>query len=233
VNIVKNFFMIQGTIAALFFISTVVVAEDKYPASDFQPKVVYQDEEVGKSSASSSASPSAPASQSSSSDDSQFPAANFQPKVLYSDDKYQHSEPAYKSSSSTESSSSNVTDGSSASTVPAAQKEDSSVGYLVGLIVLVAAGFMLYKKGALGSIGAASASSRPASPGGLTGVGKYILRTSGTGVSRYIEKHTKSAAASSASSVAKYLARQSTSAKSAGEGQAAATGVEKYLRNKG
>jgi len=223
---VKNIFMIQGTIAALFFISTVVVAEDKYPASDFQPKVIYQDEDAGKSSASPSAS--TPPS-SSGGGDSEFPASSFQPKVLYTDENYKHSEPSYSSSAGGSSG-----DSGGATGAPGAiQKEDSSAGYLLGLIVLVAAGFMLYKKGALGSIGAASASSRPASSGGLTGVGKYILRTSGTGVSRYIDKHAKSAAASSASSVAKYLARQSTSAKSAGEGQTAATGVEKYLRNKG
>jgi hypothetical protein len=223
VIIVKNFFMIQGTIAALFLISTVAVAEDKYPASDFQPKVVYQDEDAGKSSSTSTPSSS------SGSGDSQYPASNYQPKVLYSDDNYKHSEPSYSSSSVGGTSS--VAGGSSVAS-PAVQKEESSVGYMLGLIVLGAAGFMLYKKGALGSIGssAGGSSSRPASPGGITGVGRYILRTSGTGVSRYIDKNAKSVAASSATGVAKYLAKQGSTT---GTSQAAATGVEKYLRNKG
>lgn len=220
--------MIQGTIATLFLISTVVVAEDKYPASDFQPKVVYQDEEAGKSSTSSSSSSSSAAS-SSSSGDSQYPAANFQPKVLYSDDNYKHSEPSYSSSSA--SGTSNVAGGSSTTTA-AVQKEESSVGYLLGLIVLGAAGFMLYKKGALGSIGSgpSAVSSRPVSPSGLTGVGRYLLRTSGTGVSRYIDKHAKSAAEASATGVAKYLAKQGSAGASKSQ---SSTGVEKYLRNKG
>lgn len=45
----------------------------RYPASNFQPKVVYMDENVAKTSAKETTEAT----------DSQYPAANFQPKVIY------------------------------------------------------------------------------------------------------------------------------------------------------
>ena len=208
--------------------STTAMAEDQYPASDFQPKVVYQDEAATKQSGSSTSLAVAKPSSSSSSD-SQYPAANFQPKVLYSDDSYQHNS-AVPSSSSSSQGSVDVSTGSGSSSV-AAPKEESSVGYLLGLIVLCIAGYILFKKGAgLPSVSAKASSNSVKSPGGLTGVARYVLKTSGTGVSRYLEKNTKNAP-SSATGVAKYLAKQVSSPKtSAGQ---APTGVEKYMRNKG
>lgn len=52
--------------------SSPAVADDKYPASDFQPTVTYIDESVAQA-------PSSVA-------DDKYPAANFQPKVIFSDD---------------------------------------------------------------------------------------------------------------------------------------------------
>jgi hypothetical protein len=223
VNSVKNIDLTKSVFAALLLLSTVAGAEDKYPASDFQPKVVYQDEEAGKQVSSASAS----SSSSSSSSDSQYPAANFEPKVLYSDSDYKHTAANPGSSSS-----SNVTSSdASASSSAAAPKDDSSVGYLLGLIVLGIAGYVLFKKGAGIGVTAKSASVAKAA-GGLTGVAKYVLKTSGTGVTRYLEKNAKVApTASAATGVAKYLASQGSSVKSAAS--QAATGVEKYMRNKG
>ncbi len=220
---------------ALLLASTVAVAEDKYPASDFQPKVVYQDETAAKQSESTSSAAAKPASTSSSSSDSQYPAANFEPKVVYNDENYKHNSSVPSSSSSSSSASNDVA--ASAAPAAVAQKEESSAGYLLGLVVFAIAGFVLFKRGAGATTGASkgTVSSVTRSAGGLTGVGRYILKASGTGVSRYLEKQAKSVPAASTSTtatgVAKYLASQVSSAKS--NSTEAVTGVEKYMRNKG
>ena len=221
----------KSVFAALLLVSTVASAEDKYPASDFQPKVVYSDDAA---TSGASSAPVAPiSSTSSSSGDSQYPAANFEPKVVYSDADYKHTDSTPGSAASSSYTSSNA--GSSASSSSASQvaKEESSIGYLLGLVVLGVAGFVLFKKGAgLGGAANGSKSSRVAvkAAGGLTGVARYVLKTSGTGVSRYLEKNAKSAGSSAATGVAKYLASHGSSAST---GSKAATGVEKYMRNKG
>jgi hypothetical protein len=228
VNSVKNIDLTKSVFVALLLVSTVAGADDKYPASDFQPQVVFQDETAGKQAETSAPAKSSSSSVSSGSD-SQYPAANFEPKVVYADESYKHSETISNSGSSSASSSS----ATSATTASAAQKDDSSVGYLLGLIVLGIAGFVLFKKGA--GFGASAPQRSNVSASGLTGVARYVLKTSGTGVSRYLEKNAKSSAtavsASSVTGVAKYLAGQTSSAKeTAGK---VATGVEKYMRNKG
>jgi hypothetical protein len=226
VNSVKNYNLTKSVFAALLLASTVVGADDKYPASDFQPKVVYQDEAAVKETVSSATTKSSSAASSAS--DSQYPAANFEPKVLYSDSDYKHSaaspSPGSASSSSDDSS-------ATASAVSAAPKDESSAGYLLGLIVLAVAGFVLFKKGVGVASVQSNAPSSTKSPSGLTGVAKYLLKTSGTGVSRYLEKNAKNAPSAAATGVAKYLASQVSSAKETAS--QAATGVEKYLRDKG
>jgi hypothetical protein len=209
---------------ALALASSAAFAEDKYPASDFQPKVVYQDEAAVKQSPSSTSAVSKPSSASRSSD-SQYPAANFEPKVLYKDESYQHDSTVPNGSSS-----SAVSSGSEGASVVAA-KEESSAGYILGLLVFAIAGFVLFKRGGVSAgTGKSAASSAAKNTSGLTGVAKYMLRKSGTGVSRYLEAHSKNAP-SSATGVARYLAKQGPSSK-AGAAQKV-TGVEKYMRNKG
>lgn len=230
----KNNDLTKSVFAALLLVSTVVSAEDKYPASDFKPTVVYQDESIAKETEKSSTSSSgSSASTSSSASDSQYPAANFEPKVLYSDAEYKHAESSPKANSSSSSVSTGGADVSASIETPAAQKEESSsAGYLLGLIVLGIAGFVFFKKGAgTGSTKRSAASSDVRSSGGLTGVARYVLRSSGTGVSRYLEKHTKTTASTTATGVAKYLASQVSSSKPSESKES--TGVEKYLRNKG
>jgi hypothetical protein len=233
VNNVKKYNLTISVFAALVLISTLAGADDKYPASDFKPTVVFQDEDAAKEAVSSAPTKSAPAAPSSS--DSQYPAANFEPKVLYSDSDYKHSAASPSSASSTQpSDSANTSSPDSASAAaPAVAKEDSSAGYLLGLIVLAVAGFVLFKKGAYPGVAAKSNSTvAPKRPSGLTGVGKYLLKTSGTGVSRYLEQNAKNApSAVAATGVAKYLASQVATAKETAS--QAATGVEKYLRDKG
>lgn len=86
----------KGLLVGLAFVAPSVQAQD-YPAADFQPKVLFQDESV-KTSKSVGGSSNAPCvSQSASqpanatvvdqqaSFDPAYPAANFQPKVIFSD----------------------------------------------------------------------------------------------------------------------------------------------------
>jgi hypothetical protein len=230
VNSVKNIDLTKSVFVALMLVSAVAGAEDNYPASDFQPKVLYQDEAAAKASESSPAAKPAPAAAASSSSDAEYPATNFQPKVLYSDPDYKHSAASPNSSAGSVQTVSADSDATPAATAVA---ESSSAGYLLGLIVFAVAGFVLFKKGTCpGVADKSSTASASKAAGGLTGVAKYLLKSSGTGVSRYLEKNAKNApAASAATGVAKYLANQASSAKETAS--QAATGVEKYLRDKG
>lgn len=65
-------FILASSLSAPF---CVFATSDDYPAADFQPKVLYQDESVSSSANTGSKS----------SFDPDYPAANFQPKVLYVD----------------------------------------------------------------------------------------------------------------------------------------------------
>ncbi|WP_374087195.1 hypothetical protein [Methylomicrobium lacus] len=229
----------NGAFAALLMASSVAGADAQYPASDFQPKVLYQDSEYkhqGSSSAAAAPSSAKPA-------DSQYPASDFQPKVVYSD-------PSYKASSSSETASSSrpqnksVESSSAAASQPAAsaaveeakpaaeaKKEESNFVYLIGLAVLAFVGVVFFKKQARPEGHAAQAAAR-AAVGGATGVAKYLSRKAGTGVSRYLEQQVKSATASAPlTGVAKYMASQKPSAESASSKPASR--VEKYLRDRG
>ncbi|MDD4915577.1 MAG: hypothetical protein PHW13_11155 [Methylococcales bacterium] len=63
--------------------ASVAYAED-YPASNFQPKVIYSSEPA-VSQAAASASPCEPKATGEAVEvDGRYPAANFQPKVIYS-----------------------------------------------------------------------------------------------------------------------------------------------------
>ena len=102
--------------------------------------------------------------------------------------------------------------------------------YLIGLVVLALAGFYFFKNRSTATV----QKKAPAAPAKTsyaltTGVAKYLNKVSGTGVSRYLEKHVKSASA--ATGVAKYMAKQAASPKTTAA--KAATGVEKYMRDRG
>lgn len=205
----------NGAFAALLLASSVAGAESQYPASDFQPKVVYQDPDYKHQSSSTSAPAAASAKQA----DSQYPAADFQPKVVYSDSEYKHSSAAPSSSASS----------SAEAAAPEAKKEESNFIYLIGLAVLGFVGFVFFKKQAQPEGHAAPAASRTA--GGATGVAKYLNRKAGTGVSRYLEQQVKSVAASAPlTGVAKYMAGKTADNTSADK---PASRVEQYLRNRG
>lgn len=223
----------KGLFAALLLASPLVGADEKYPAADFQPEVVFQDSEYiaknGQSSAAhvSNNSSSANVSESSAAD-SKYPAANFQPQVVYSDPNYKHSDSSVAVKSVEQE---NIASESKTESSVSGKKEQSSPNSLFALIGLAAVGAFLFRKQLAGAQKAAEISSAaaPARTAGLTGVARYLNKKSGTGVSRYLEKQVKSAAA--ATGVAKYVAKQASSAKATAT--QAATGVEKYMRNRG
>jgi len=228
----------KGLFTALLLVSSVVSADEKYPAADFQPSVVYQSDAVKNSTSTQTAVKQAtPVAQPSHEVDSKYPAADFQPKVLYSDDKYQHNKALPASASKNVSVSSATEEATVESTVSTdKKKEDSSVTYLLGLVGLAAVGFFLFRKQeATAPTKSKKASVAPASgkTAATTGVAKYLNKVSGTGVSRYVEKQVKTA--KSATGVAKYVAQQTLAekARAAEEAEKKATGVEKYMRNRG
>ncbi|MDD1612331.1 MAG: hypothetical protein LUQ57_04235 [Methylococcaceae bacterium] len=67
--------------------SFVASADEKYPAADFQPKVVFIDQAAAAASGDSSASAKCPGQQAAAPKQTEFdpkyPAASFEPKVLY------------------------------------------------------------------------------------------------------------------------------------------------------
>lgn len=203
----------KTVLAALVLTSGMVYAEDQYPAANFQPTVVFQDEAYianDKSAAPSSNQSSAASSQSAAVDE-QYPAANFQPQVVYNDPDYKHA-PGVPGSPQTASATGTV---AASGGEAGAKASDSATSYWIGLAVMALGGVAFFRSRKCGKCTkAANNSSSAASagtPGGLTGVAKYLNRTSGTGVSRYLEKHVQSVRASASQ---------------------AATGVEKYIRNR-
>ncbi|MGZ8094769.1 MAG: hypothetical protein ACXWUD_00855 [Methylosarcina sp.] len=220
---VKIMNITSGTFAVFLLASSMASADTNYPASDFQPKVVYQDPDYKPAQTTAETSPVT---------DSKYPAANFQPKVLYNDPSYQHSQSS--TAAGTGALQKSVSESTSAAPADAEKKEESSSNYLIGLVVLALVGVVLFRKKSSSETRETKAGHGAGSGGssGMTGVAKYVNRISGTGVSRYLEKQVKSATASSAATgVAKYMVKQAETAKT--EATEAKTGVEKYMRNRG
>ena len=228
----------SGAFAVLLLASTVAGANQQYPAADFQPEVLYQDSDyIAKNSPkttttkSAAAAPKAAAASSSaeSAHDSKYPAADFQPEVLYQDTNYKHTESAKASASKKEVASKTV-ESVSATEVTESTQESSFTSYLIGLIALALAGFYFFKIRSTATVQKKTSTQQSVktSYALTTGVAKYLNRVSGTGVSRYLETRVKSA---SATGVAKYMAKQAASQKTTSA--KAATGVEKYMRDRG
>jgi hypothetical protein len=225
----KNNFKKNSLFIALFLLSSVASADQKYPAADFQPSVVYQDAEYIAKGGQASSNANKPASSAAVTQevDPKYPAANFQPKVLYNDPGYKHSESSGSAISSTQSTTST---GNAEDNATTSKDGDSSSSYLIGLVLFAAVGFVLFKrKPESKPSGSTRVYSKDAT--GMTGVARYLNRSSGTGVARYLEQQVKSASASAATGVAKYMAKQGTSGKA--NKAEAKTGVEKYMRDRG
>lgn len=222
----------KGVFAVLLAASFTAGAETKYPAAEFQPKVLYKDadykhaESTGSTAASAEqAKPKAKVV------DPNYPAADYQPKVLYKDENYKPSQATPTTSASSDFESSDVSVAESAGT----EKEESNLTSLIGLAVLALGGFFFFSKKSKpqavprpseSSIYAAAAST------GSTGVEKYLASlpqaAKATGVEKYLENQAKQ---QPISGVAKYVAKQIIKDREAAA--AKVTGVEKYLRSKG
>ena len=224
----------RGAFALLLLASTAAGADQQYPAADFQPEVLFQDSDYIAKNSPSATPAKAPASTPKTSSstpashdvDSKYPAANFQPEVLYSDPNYKPSVSVKVSASKAEVGSTSV---ESASTAAASKEESSMSSYLIGLVVLALAGFYFFKNRSTATVQKKASAPVKASYA-LTGVAKYLNKVSGTGVSRYLEKQVKPTTATTG--VAKYMAKQQAASPKATAAKAA-TGVEKYMRDRG
>ena len=78
----KNTQAISGLSLFLLLAAQSVHAQD-YPASNFQPKVIYSSEAAAKPAPAISSSPCQPKAEQVEID-AKYPAANFQPKVIFS-----------------------------------------------------------------------------------------------------------------------------------------------------
>ena len=231
----------RSAFAVLLLSSTVVSADQQYPAADFQPEVIYQNSDLIAKSSPAATAKSAPAAKAaahespaaSSAHDSQYPAADFKPEVLYVDPNYTPSTIVPKASSFKEKETTHSVSAVSESVAaaPAAEKETSTLVYLFGLVAFGLAGFYLFKKPCVkaAQTPAAAPTTIKKSYALNTGVAKYLNKISGTGVSRYIETNVKAASATKATGVAKYVAKQAANPTAA----KAATGVDKYVRDRG
>lgn len=213
----------KAVLAALVFASSSALAGSDYPAADFQPKVVFSDESAQSAPESKPAAASAAAEAA----DPNYPATNFQPKVLYKDSEYKHSSAAPSAGGSAKSAA--VASAASAELeVIETEKAASSDFSYIGLIALAVIGFVVYSKKS-GGQAVKSAADDYVVVGGATGVEKYLekMGANKTGVAKYLEKQT----ANPSTGVAKYMAKQIVKDREAAA--ARATGVEKYLRDKG
>lgn len=225
----------KSVFSALILASTIVSADEKYPAADFKPEVVYQDNDyISKNTNATKATPAKASTPSAKPAeavevDSKYPAADFKPQVVYHDTDYK---PSKSSNSAVANNVADETSSTSSESAADVKKDDSSANFLIGLIALAGVGFYFFK-----SQGSSKKSSpkRPArahaavNPNGLTGVAKYVNKVSGTGVSRYVAKNAIAAKVKK-TGVANYVARQKA-AKATTTGSA--TGVEKYMRDRG
>jgi len=237
---VKNNKLTKVVLITSLVASSAVIAESDYPATDFQPKVVYSDSEYKHSSDAPATGSSAASKQSSKSvateSDENYPATNYQPKVLFSDADYKHSSSAPSVGGSSVKSS-KPTSASALVEVVQTEKAASSNFSYIGLIALAIAGFFIYNKksGAKSSKQSVRSSNSvvldyTASADATTGVEKYLeklIDVNKTGVAKYLEKQTSTPS----TGVAKYMAKQIVKDREAAATKA--TGVEKYLRDNG
>ncbi len=215
-NCVKKNNLKKGIFTALLLASSVVTAGTKYPAADFQPKVVYQDSSYEHSSSSSKSTVDFGEK---AKDDSNYPAATFKPQVLFADESYKHNTKVSNvANSAGESSVSNTENADSSE----ASASGESVSPILALIILAVAVFLFRKKSGLKASSGGDSSK-------LTGVAQYLKNKAPkiSGVTKYLEKHQPTPK----SGVAKYVARRLVEVKKAAAEKT--TGVEKYMRKKG
>ncbi len=200
--------LLPAVVALLISSPFVANADSQYPATDFEPKILYQDASAKSAPvaapAPTSTATSAPAATASvSADDSKYPAANFEPKVLFKDDNYKAPKatpvPEYKSSAAEVVKNDPV--------LNAEIKDDSSSNLLVLGLLAAGIGFALSKKCPKF---AKSVDETPAAPR-ETGVTRYLNARipKVSGVAKYLERTGKP------TNVARYIAKQNIAQKAA------------------
>lgn len=230
-----------GLLVSLLLSASVTIAENDYPAADFQPKVVFQDTEYKHSGSSSSSSKKAGGEVSMA--DSNYPAANFEPKVVFEDTGYKHSKGEVGATSKSVSGQNvNVEQSSEASA--SGDGEESSMNLILGLIAVAIAGLVFNRNQFFSSIKniktkkkapqrrknkvqQTTVAANSEANDGTSGVARYLetkVAPVPSGVAKYLEERV----GTSSSGVAKYVAKQKISAR-----LASVTGVEKYLKDRG
>jgi len=206
---VKKNNLTRGAFVALLLSSTIAIAESDYPATDFKPVIVFQDQDANSNSKKNETVAAKQSVQSSKSERSSVGVSNDEDQV------------------------------SSVSAKSAAKDEKSNSNILIGLGVIAAAGvfFFTRKKSSV------STGSRGAVEGGLTGVERYLQNrnvVAGTGVARYLDKKTAQLKEKAESTgVSRYLRENAKAQRVAASTTSprgtvgGATGVAKYLRDKG
>jgi hypothetical protein len=229
----------NGLLVSLLLSASVVEADSDYPATDFQPTVVFSDSDYKHTGSVASSSAKAPAGEVSSADPA-YPAANFQPEVLFEDKGYKHTKGNEGKSIRTEFVK-KYAEEQMEENAPATSEssDDSSMSLIMGLAVLAIAGFVFYSKNAIKLPAGKKKSVSKKAPirrattvnsvgdGSTSGVAKYLESKVGTkpsGVAKYLEDRDSSPV----SGVAKYVAKKKVSAR-----LASVTGVEKYLKDRG
>jgi hypothetical protein len=211
VNVKKNN-LLQSAIVALLVASPFAAYAGQYPAADFEPKVLYQDESVKSTSAAvivkaapvvAAAAPAATVS------DSKYPAANFEPKVLFSDDSYKPSKSAPSIAPTT--STPEYTTSAGAIIMEEAKKDegiDPNLFILAGLAAAVFGASRCPKFA--GIFGNNLASNEPSAPT-ETGVTRYLNARvpKVSSVTKYLERAGKP------TNVARYIAKQNIAQKAA------------------
>ena len=204
--------LLQGAIVALLVAAPFAAnADEQYPATDFQPKIIYQDDSAKSATPAASAAKQEVAEVSA--DDAQYPATNFQPKVLFSDANYKHDKSAPAAAQvATAAESSKVTSASEESE-GFLDLDDSN--FLLFALLAVAAGFIAFKNGfkcpllSKCKVKKAAAESSTANANNETGVARYLKTHDVSGVTKYLARVGKP------TNGARYIAKQNVAQKSA------------------
>lgn len=216
-NKVKKNILTRGAFVALLLTNTMAMAESDYPATNFKPVIVFQDQDANESSKKN---------------ESASPTKN----------KNVSSVEATKSGSfSKVKASEEASDSVAAKPATVTKDEKSNTNVLIGLGVVVAAGVFFFTRKKTGGSAKGAANTRA---NGLTGVERYLQNrsvTAGTGVARYLDKKASALKEKAESTgVSKYLKEKSQSQRVAASSEVSprgtvggATGVAKYLRDKG
>ncbi len=201
--------LLQGAIVTLLVASPLAAFAGQYPAADFEPKVLYQDESVKSTPApaekvvpAKAAPVTATPAPVASVDDSKYPAANFEPKVLFKDDSYKPTKSALVSEYKTS---------AGAVIMEESKKEegiDPNLFILAGLAAAVFGASRCPKFA--GIFGKTSALNEPSALQ-ETGVARYLNARipKVSGVTKYLERAGKP------TNVARYIAKQNIAQKAA------------------